>query len=458
MRSKEYWKDRHARLLSNLEKDEDNLLIKLNKYYEIQSKALEKQIGNFYGMYGENNVIEYRKLLKEMSEAEKGLLYQDFTEFMSKYPQYSHLEPIRGQIYKLDRLEGLRVSMLVEQMKIAGYEQAEIEKHLYKTFDKVTIDSLNVLGFGSNFNTINSDLAKKIINKNWVGGENFSQRIWKNRELLANHLTDEFRNAVIRGDSYRQCTNVLLKKFNDVSRRNAERLVKTEGTYVMNEASITTFEKEFEQYRYSAIFDERTSEVCKALDGQVFDMKKRQAGSNFPPMHPWCRSGYEVVIPEDWIEKKLEEISKQNIDKGVDSPDKEGYNGLNRHLNRKDRNIGVFKNLEIPMQKRQVKKIANKYGIDLKGITIKIQRSEGLLKTTFAGSTDYLNVGRIDLFPNAFMNEEQLIRTLVHEKVHVEQLKKYGFAYTQKHLSEMEVEAYRIESEFIKNIKRKGKK
>lgn len=40
--------------------------------------------------------------------------------------------------------------------------------------------------------------------------------------------------------------------------------------------------------------------------------------------------------------------------------------------------------------------------------------------------TDYFNVGRIDLTPHAFANEEELLRTIIHEGCHVKQLKKYG--------------------------------
>ena len=39
------------------------------------------------------------------------------------------------------------------------------------------------------------------------------------------------------------------------------------------------------------------------------------------------------------------------------------------------------------------------------------------------GLTDYNDIGRIDLFPNAFSDEEQLIRTVIHEECHVKQLK-----------------------------------
>ncbi len=64
------------------------------------------------------------------------------------------------------------------------------------------------------------------------------------------------------------------------------------------------------------------------------------------------------------------------------------------------------------MQKRNVLSVCKKYGIDTKGITFKIQRSEDLLEFYAYGSTDYDNIGRIDLFPRAFTNEEQLLRTI----------------------------------------------
>lgn len=70
------------------------------------------------------------------------------------------------------------------------------------------------------------------------------------------------------------------------------------------------------------------------------------------------------------------------------------------------------------------------------------------------GLTGYNDIGRIDLFPNAFSDEEQLIRTVIHEECHVKQLKKYGKEYAQEHLQEMEKQAYRLENiyyHFLKN-------
>lgn len=131
---------------------------------------------------------------------------------------------------------------------------------------------------------------------------------------------------------------------------------------------------------------------------------------------------------------------------------------IQRMFDRRELNIGAFLNLKIPMQKRKVIELANKYGINIKGLTIKIQRNEKLLSLPVTGSTDYKSIGRIDLFPNVFIDEEQLVRTLIHEKCHVNQLKKYGFKYVQDNLSDMEKEAYATEEIEYQKILKKAKK
>lgn len=132
---------------------------------------------------------------------------------------------------------------------------------------------------------------------------------------------------------------------------------------------------------------------------------------------------------------------------------------LARSLDRKSSNIGAFSSLSVTMQKREVKRkrLCYKYGLDIKGLTFKIQRSENLLSLPYCGSTDYDNIGKIDLFPNAFRNEEELIKTIIHESCHVEQLKKYGKKYCLQHLADMEAEAYQIEKEIFNKLT-KGEK
>lgn len=127
-------------------------------------------------------------------------------------------------------------------------------------------------------------------------------------------------------------------------------------------------------------------------------------------------------------------------------------------MERREKNIGAFSNLKIPMQKRYVLEYCKIYNIDTKGLTFKIQLSESLLKLKYCGIADYDNIGRIDLFPNAFIDEEQLIRTVLHEKCHVKQLEKFGKKYVQAHLPDMERKAYKFEDVFYMILKRRANK
>ena len=122
-------------------------------------------------------------------------------------------------------------------------------------------------------------------------------------------------------------------------------------------------------------------------------------------------------------------------------------------LNRRISNSGAFAHLKIPMQKKAVVQICRKYGVDISGLKIKIQRGEDCLKVDIAGATDYFDIGRIDLLPNAFKDTEQLLRTVIHEGCHVRQLKKYGREYVQNNVIYMERVAKRYEDFFYR---RKG--
>lgn len=159
----------------------------------------------------------------------------------------------------------------------------------------------------------------------------------------------------------------------------------------------------------------------------------------------WSKTKWNVS--DDELERMKKAGAREPV-RLVDKSKKSGIMKLGRNLERKEQNIGAFSTLTVPMQKREILNICRKYSIDTSGITFKIQRSEKLLALPFYGSTDYNNIGRIDLFPSAFSSEEELVKTILHEKCHVLQLKKHGKAYAQQNLDLMEKQAYRFERLF----------
>lgn len=270
---------------------------KLADLYSREAMKLEDEIAKFFGKYGKNNVIEYRQLLNKLNNKDRELLFRNFDEFVEKYPDYKHLVPVRGSIYKLDRLQGLEYSIRMQQVKLGIIEKEEVTKHLSETFEMGYRETARVLSM-----PVDTNAAKKFVDYDWSGNGTFSDSIWKNKNKLTNYLMTDFKNGVIRGQSFKKLAEDMSKKFVERSQSDITRLVMTEGTYVANEAMITPFEEngDFEEYEFVSILDKSTSDICRGLDGQKFKMSDRRIGVNFPPMHPWCRSTFNMVLPKSW--------------------------------------------------------------------------------------------------------------------------------------------------------------
>ncbi|WP_426334144.1 WXG100 family type VII secretion target [Paenibacillus silvae] len=125
-------------------------------------------------------------------------------------------------------------------------------------------------------------------------------------------------------------------------------------------------------------------------------------------------------------------------------------------LYRRTANLGEFSHLEVPMQLREVKRLAEQAGIGLNGVKVKIIRDAEMIRLPHAGWANP-NGKEIQLYPNAFINEEQLVKTLAHERTHLFQVKIYGEAKDITMLDKFEEGAYGIENVFWNYFNRRDK-
>ena len=309
-----YWTDRQEQLKQSAEKSEAALKKRLEKFYDAEFKRLTKEIASYYQTYGVDNVIEYRQLLQSLSDEDRTLLMERIDDFAEKYPEYANLMPVRESIYKLDRLQGLQYSILITEEEIAGYTNEQIREHLLKLSQQGLNYGMETLGFGKNFYSINDDIVRLFVDTPWCNGENFSTRIWNDTNRLAQYLQQDLAQGFARGDSYDKLVRNLRQRFGRVNRKDAYRLVYTEGTYVMAEATMQPFKDNFEKYRLSPVLDGKTCPICRGLREQVFLISERQPGVNFPPIHPWCRCSWEIVV-DDWDAWMDEYVAKHSGDK-----------------------------------------------------------------------------------------------------------------------------------------------
>lgn len=305
-----YWTDRQEQLKQSAEKSEAALKKRLEKFYDAEFKRLDKEIAAYYQTYGYDNVIEYRQLLQSLSDEDRTLLMERMDDFAEKYPQYANLMPVRESIYRLDRLQGLQYSVFMTEAEIAGYTNEQIEAYLRRLSQQGLNYGMETLGFGKNFYSINDDIVRQFVDVPWCNGENFSTRIWNDTNRLAQYLNQDIAQGFARGDSYDKLVRNLRQRFRNVNRKNAYRLVFTEGTYVMAESSMQPFIQDFDKYHTSPVLDGRTCSICRGMRHETFLMSERQPGVNFPPLHPWCRCTFTIEV-DDW-DKWMDDYEKRH--------------------------------------------------------------------------------------------------------------------------------------------------
>lgn len=318
-----YWKVRQQEQLKALEKDEKELMNRLLNYYQAEYAKLDKEIASFYKRYGEKNIIEYRNLLLELPQQEKKLLIEQVEKFAKQYPHLKHIVPVRENIYKLNRLEGLQLSIVMQQFEIGAYNEENVRKHLEKLALRNVNSVADLLGFGKNFYFENKEIIKNFVGVKWCEGKDFSMRIWQNTEKLANYLTTDIAQGFARGESYEKLTTLLGKRFINVTKKDVYRVIYTEGTYVMAESSAKTLEQEFEQYKLS-IVGEGTCSKCRGIAENTFNFAEREPGVNFPPIHPMCRCTFEIIV-DDW-NKWLDEYEKKHRNEVLTDDEKYAIN------------------------------------------------------------------------------------------------------------------------------------
>ena len=161
------------------------------------------------------------------------------------------------------------------------------------------------------FSNLDDNLVKAVLSERW-SGLNYSQRIWGNTDILAKSVSEIIGGALLSGQSYAKTSRQIRERFN-VGKYYADRLVRTECNHFHNEADAMAYEEmDVDKYVFVAVLDTRTSAKCQDMDGEVIELKDKNVGVNFPPLHPNCRSTTRAYMGEE-IEKTLTRRARNPI-------------------------------------------------------------------------------------------------------------------------------------------------
>ena len=300
--NKSYWLKRSEELDKVAKMTEKEVMKKLSALYRDAFRSIEKEVNDFMMKYAVDHKLDYATVTQMLTPIDLAEYNEKIQELHAMYrdtkSEYIKIEIERLKARsKITRLRALQDAINVELCKVTHEYQMTLEDTLIGLFSDQYTKACELMGVMAP--GIPREAIKKIIEYPYAG-KMFSDRIWDNKDALVKYIQQDLTVGIIRGDSIQKMARQLKKDLN-VLYYQAERLVRTETNYAMNQAHLKGYKDSgvVEKYEFLAAHDKRTSKLCRDLDGQMFELSKAVVGENYPPMHPNCRSTVVPVL-EDW--------------------------------------------------------------------------------------------------------------------------------------------------------------
>ena len=177
--------------------------------------------------------------------------------------------------------------------------QADIGPHIGRTAVRAYTETYTLFERGT-FDQMQPYLAEKT--ERWAREQ--ESVVYKTLENSADRNGEKLRRILkdgyVRGISYENLVDESVAKIQGLEETSAYMITYTEGTRVMAEASAkAVMDKGYKRYSLSTVGDDKVCPKCEALEPQVFDFKDREAGVNWPPLHPMCRCTFYVIEDKD---------------------------------------------------------------------------------------------------------------------------------------------------------------
>jgi SPP1 gp7 family putative phage head morphogenesis protein len=289
-------------------------LLDLEKQYKITSANIEKELTYWYERFAVNNKIS-------MAEARKLLTTRELKEFrwtVEEYIKYGRenamnqawmreLENASARVH-VSRLQALKLQLQQQVEVLYGNQMDDLDRLLRDIYTDgyyhTAYEIQKGFNIGWNLHQFNEKQLDRILSKPWsTDGRTFSDRIWTNKQQLLGTLQTKLTQSVIRGEEPKKVIAEIANQFN-VDRKKAGRLVMTESAAFASIAQKDCFkELGVEKFEIVATLDQRTSDICQDLDGEVFDMKDYEVGVTAPPFHPWCRTVTAPYFDDNYGER-----------------------------------------------------------------------------------------------------------------------------------------------------------
>lgn len=307
MKSHEYWLERARQNEARTYEQKEQAIKELQRAFLEAEATVVARIESFYRKYGIDGKVSEADARKRLTATELTEMRKRFHQLQLRASSASNAQEmyrLRARRY-ISRQEALLAEIRYYITELASVTDASVEQALQKIFESQELRTLydieQGVGYEVLFDRMSGDQLRTVL-LNGYDGRSFSSKIWYDRDTLAMNVTRLIPQQFIAGAPTQVLADKLSKAMG-TSYNNAVRLIRTEGTYVSAKADMYTYQQcGCDMYELLATLDDRTSEICREMDGKVFPVAQASVGVNMPPFHPNCRTTTLPVIGMDDID------------------------------------------------------------------------------------------------------------------------------------------------------------
>lgn len=284
--SRTYWRDREIEHAKAMLREEAKIARELERLYRNTSDEIEKTVLQMLQRYSVRNEIS-------MAELNQLLSYTDIRDFEEKAARY-----VREKNFS----DVANSEMALYNLKMKNSRMELIDAHINLDLIALVDETDELLGatlvkFGQAELARQAGILGQAITLERAGvayiarrkflGDDFSDRLWKNKRLLHAELKERLAEAVMTGQGSTVAARKLRQTVNQ-SVYNAQRLMVTEHARVQSEMQMESYKQaDIEQYEY--ITTENACKICGPMDGEIMDVRNGRPGATMPPIHPHCK-------------------------------------------------------------------------------------------------------------------------------------------------------------------------
>lgn len=287
------------------QKSADRMADKIAEAYRGAANHINSEMEKIFRTFRENSGLTVKEAKELLNERPTMIKIQNLREYAKQIKDPQKRQAVLNMLnapayaYRLERLERLQEDLDRQTRELAEFEQKATGQHYIdlakRAYSRSMFDLQRGTGFLFPFPRMSTGRVLEILNYNW-SGVTFSARIWGRSQEVNRAIREELLVQFMSNRSYRDTAREIERRM-AVGAYEARRLVRTESTNIANMAEIESYrESGIQKFRFSAVLDMRTSEICASLDGKTFELEEAQTGVNVPPMHPFCRSSTVAVI------------------------------------------------------------------------------------------------------------------------------------------------------------------